>query len=917
VAAERLFLIDGANLAYRSYFAFVNQPLTNSKGLNTSAAFGFTQTLLKLIEEEKPEYLAVVWDPEGETDRHVRYPAYKATRQKMPDEMDDSLPFIDRIVEGFRIPQIGVEGWEADDLIGTLAVRAADQGLDVYIVSSDKDFLQLARPKLRLYNLRKGWSELEVLGPAETQAKWGVGPEGIRDVLALMGDSSDNIPGVPGVGEKTAAELVREFGSLEGAIAAAEQEKVKRKNVRAALIEHRAQAALSKELVTINTAAPIELDLEQLRRKEPDPVALTPLFIELEFTQFVNRVGHKKREGPVSYHTVRSEAELDALIQKLNQSEVFCFDTETTGLNPLEADVIGLSFSCKDDEAYYVPTFTPGTPGTLFSNPHVDEDWLRHVLAKLKPLLEDPAKKKGGQNAKYDMLVLGRYGIEVRGLAFDTMIASYLCDPSLRQHNLDVLALRYLNEQKIATEELIGKKGKNQISMFDLPVEEVAKYACEDADYTYRLNACFGPRLAALEVERLYREVELPLIAVLARMERAGVKLDTSLLRALSAEYDVKLDRLAKEIHGLAETAFNIDSPKQLGEVLFDRLEVHKALGVRVKKLKTGYSTDQSVLDTLTGHPVVAKIMEYRSLRKLKGTYLDALPALVSKRDGLLHTSFNQAVAATGRLSSSDPNLQNIPIRTEEGRRIRAAFVPRAEGRVLLSADYSQIELRVLAHVTGDPTMVETFRRGDDVHRATAARVFGVAPEAVNLELRSRAKVINFGLIYGMGAQRVARETGLSQVEAEAFIQQYFSKFPGIKGYIDDTIRFCERHGYVQTLFGRRRMIPEIASPNRQLRSAARNMAVNTPIQGTAADLIKVAMVRIDAAIRERNLKSLMILQVHDELLFDVAASELDEVKALVRDRMETAFSAANAGEFKVPLRVDMGAGKSWLEAHG
>ncbi len=913
---ERLFLIDGANLAYRSYFAFVQAPLTNSRGLNTSAAFGFTQTILKLLEEEKPDYLSIIWDPSGPTARHARYPEYKATRQKMPEEMSDSLDFIDRIVAGFGFSQIQMDGWEADDVIGTLAVKAADAGLDVYIVSSDKDFLQIARPNLRLYNLRKGWSELEIVGPAETLQKWGVGPEGIRDVLALMGDSSDNIPGVPGIGEKTAAALVREHGPLERILEAGEA--IKGPKLREAIAANRAQALLSKELVTLDTAAPVALELEKMRIPDPDSATLTPLFIELEFTQFVTRVGRKrKREAPVDYRTVKTDPDLDDLLARLGAAEAFAFDTETTGLNPFDADVIGLSFSFEEGKAFYVPTFTPGVPGTLFSKPHVDEDWLRRLLARLKPLLEDPARAKGGQNSKYDILVLGRYGIDVRGLAFDTMIASYLCDPSLRQHNLDVLALRYLNEKKTPTEELIGRSGKNQLSMFDIPLEDVARYACEDADYTWRLHQAFVPRLKALEVERLYREVELPLVLVLARMERAGVKLDAPLLKRLSVEYDQKLDALAREIHAAAGEVFNIDSPKQLATILFEKLEVHKSLGVRVKKLKTGYSTDQSVLEGLTGHPVVSKIMDYRQLRKLKGTYLDALPALVAKKTGLLHTSFNQAVAATGRLSSSDPNLQNIPIRTDEGRRIRAAFVPRADGRILLSADYSQVELRVLAHVTRDPTLVETFRRGEDVHRATAARVFGVAPADVGTELRSRAKVINFGIIYGMGAQRLARETGLSLEEAQQFIRQYFEKFPGIKDYIDSSVRHCERHGFVQTLFGRRRLIPEIASPNAQLRAGARNMAVNTPIQGTAADLIKVAMVRIDDAIRSRGLGALMILQVHDELVFDVPERELDEVKALVKERMETAFSAAGAGEFAVPLKVDMGAGKTWLGAHG
>lgn len=904
----RLFLVDGANLAYRSYFAFIRQPLVTSKGLNTSGAFGFTQTLLKLLEEEKPEYIAIVWDPPGETERSRLFADYKATRQKMPDEMDDALPYIDKIAEGFRVAQVMVDGWEADDVIGTLAVRAADQGIDVYIVSSDKDFLQLVRPNLRLYNLRKGWADLEILGPEETRAKWGVGPERIRDILALMGDASDNIPGVPGIGEKTAAELIGEFGSLENVLANAER--VKRKNVREALLANKVNARLSYDLVTIRTDAPIDLDLERFRRREPDPEVLAPLFLELEFSQFLSKIGTKAR-GPleVDYRIVREEAELDELIACLRRANEFAFDTETTGLNPLEADIVGFSFACEEGKAHYVPTFTPGIPGTLFSKPRIDEPWLRKVIAKLKPLLEDETVKKGGQNVKFDILALSRYGVEVRGIAFDTMIASYICDPSARLHNLDALALRYLNLQKQTTEQVIGK-GRTQISMFDIPLEEVARYAAEDADFTLRLHHVFWPKICALQCETLYQEIELPLISVLARMERAGVKIDTGILARLSTEYDARLDALAEEIYALVGERFNIDSPKQLALILFEKLEVHKKLGVRVKKLKTGYSTDAEILEQLAEDPAVSKILEYRSLRKLKGTYLDALPGLVAK-DGLVHTSFNQAVAATGRLSSSDPNLQNIPIRGDEGRKIRAAFVPRSPENRILSADYSQIELRVLAHVTGDPTLVETFARGEDVHRATAARVFGVAPAEVTADLRSKAKVINFGIIYGMGPQRLARETGMTPEEASRFIEQYFEKFPGIKQYVQETIRSCERNGWVQTIYGRRRLIPEITSPNPRLRAAARNMAVNTPIQGSAADIIKVAMVAIDRRMRERELRSHMILQVHDELVFDVLEAELPAMQALVRESMEQAFPG-----FRVPLKVDMGVGRNWLEAH-
>jgi len=1253
LAAERLFLIDAPNLAYRSYFAFIRQPLTSSRGMNTGAIFAFANTLVKLMDEERPDAIACVWDPPEPTPRHQRFAGYKATRQRMPDEMEDQLPAIERVIDGFRIPQIVVPAVEADDVIGTLAVRAAARGTDVYIVSSDKDFLQLVTPRLRLYNLRRGWQDLEVLGPDEVAAKWGVGPDRIRDVLALMGDASDNIPGVPGIGEKTAAELIREFGSLAAVLERAGE--VKRRNVREALLAHREQALLSFDLVTIKTDVALDIDPETLRRRDPDPSILVPLFLECEFDALVKKYA-PRREVRTDYRAVRTDAEIDDLVRRLREAPAFSFDLETTGLNPLEAEIIGLSFSVDEGVAFYVPTLREGGRQGMLFGFDVDRDRLPEVLARLKPVLEDPSRPKGGQNVKYDILVLARYGVAVRGIAFDTMIASYLCDPSLRQHNIDILALRYLDLRKTATEELIGKRGERQLSMRDVPDDEVLRYACEDADFALRLHRVLAPRLEQLDCKRLYREVELPLLEVLARMERAGVKVDIPRLRRLGDEFEARLCEKAEEIYALAGEAFNIDSPKQLTAVLYDKLEVQKRSGVRVKKLKTGYSTDQAILEQIAagedGHPIVAKILEYRTYRKLKGTYLDALPALADP-DGLIHTSFNQAVAATGRLSclpagtlvdtqnglvgieevragdlvrtpigakpvgrvertgrraqvevrlengivcamspdhkvrsagrwleahelgpgdpvymsrhgglfgdsvpdelrtfdgdpqapqaaglaaaaiailddergakvprwlfrapervvrgflrgllyrgpasgareggrrsrragkrpaeargrpegrgrrtlrsrsreflsdlqqlltlfgiiarlrerrpraagparagkgvpaasprpgyellieaddvlrlenpdagddhdaerpparpriavaairaapgmaeavepgplpvehaplaleatlglyveqpvaavtpcapavtheieveearcyfangilvsnSSEPNLQNIPIRGEEGRRIRQAFVPRAPGNVLLSADYSQIELRVLAHVTEDETLVLTFRRGEDVHRTTAARVFGVAPEAVTHDLRSKAKVINFGIIYGMGPQRLARETGLTLEEAQRFIADYFEKFPGIKAYIDRTIDQAERTGYVQTVLGRRRLIPDIRSPNPRIRAAARNMAVNTPIQGSAADLIKVAMVRIDRLLAERGLRAQMVLQVHDELLFDVPAAEVEVVRELVRDTMENVHEG-----FKVPLKVDLGMGKSWLEAH-
>ncbi len=904
---KRLFLIDGSALAYRSYFGFIRQPLYTSSGMNTSAVYGFVTALFRLLDTESPELIAVAFDSPEPTFRHKEYEPYKATREKMPDEMSDQIPLIFKAVEAMRIPMLTLPGYEADDIIGTLAKRAEKAGFECYIYTGDKDFMQIVSDRVKIYNAFKKGGEPEVLGPAEVEAKFGAPPEKVVDVLALMGDSSDNVPGAPGVGEKTAVKLIQEYGSLEAVLEAAPN--IKSKRVREGLLKGKELVELSKRLVTIDTNAPVDASIEDLHRQEPDHRALLELFKQLEFDSLVERVRGGAARDEKRYVLVDDEKKRRHLVRLLKEADSFVFDIETTSLNPLEADIVGMSFAVREGEAFYIPTgLKTEMQGSLF--PAEEAPAFSDVLKPLAPLLEDPKKPKGGQNVKYDMLVLRRCGVDVKGVAFDTMVASYLVDPSLRQHNLDFLSLRYLDIKKIPTEELIGK-GKNQISMADAPVEKVCEYACEDADMTLRLKGVLEPQLDEMGMRKLYEEVEIPLITVLAKMEETGIRLDKSILAEMSEELGAQLQELETRIHALAGEEFNINSPKQLGEVLFEKLELHKELGLkRVKKTKTGYSTDVSVLEQMAGHPLVDAVLEYRSLSKLKSTYVDALPQLVSPRTGRLHTSFNQTVTATGRLSSSDPNLQNIPVRTELGRRIRAAFVPQDDDHLLLSADYSQIELRVLAHLSRDEGLVDTFLQGEDVHRRTAALIFGLPPEEVQPDLRDRAKAINFGVIYGMGPQRLARETGISLQEAKDFIAAYFEKYPGIKKFTEEMVEQARRDGYVTTLLGRRRNLPEIHSSNRGLQVAAERMAVNTPIQGSAADIIKVAMVNLDRRLEKEKAPARLLLQVHDELVLETPQSEADAMAALVKEEME------NAVELVIPLKVDVAFGRNWLEAH-
>ncbi len=890
---KRLFLIDGSALAYRSYFAFIRNPLINSKGENTSAVFGFTNSILKILREEEPDYIAVVFDTKAPTFRHEIFKEYKSTRAKMPQEMSDQLPRIREVAEGMNLPILEVEGFEADDLMGTLARKAKKDGLEVVLVTGDKDFLQLVNENVKVLNPRRGGEESEVLDIKGVEEKLGVPPKKVVELLALMGDPSDNVPGIPGIGEKTALELIKKFGSLENVLRNAD--KVRRKNVQKGLKEHADLARLSKRLVTIDTNVPFEFKLSDLQRKDFDLPRLKELFKELEFTKFLQEISSLQKSDKVNYGIIRSEGELTELIDKLRKAGEFALDTETTDVNPMDAELVGISFSCKEKEAYYIPV------GHVDLKKNLD---LTLVTERLKDLLEDECIKKVGHNLKYDLEVLRRYDINLKGIYFDTMVASYLLNPSFRQHNLTYLALEHLDHKMIPISDLIGS-GKKQKSFAEVPLNDACNYSCEDVDFTIRLKEIFGSKLSLLSLEKLFFEVELPLIEVLAEMEMTGVSIDRAHLKTLSKQVEKQLRDLTLHIYDLAGRKFNINSPQQLSQVLFEDL---KLPSVRKTAKKTGLSTDIGVLETLAKqHPLPQLLLEYRQLSKLKSTYIDALPKLVNRRTGRIHTSFNQTVTATGRLSSSDPNLQNIPIRTDLGKQIRKAFIPRDKNFLMLSADYSQVELRILAHFSGDHTLINSFRRGEDIHNRTASEVFGVRIDQVTPEQRDIAKTTNFSIIYGVSAYGLSQQTNMTPQEAAMFIDVYFKRYPKVKEYIEQMIQLAQKQGFVTTLLGRRRYIPEINSSNRQKREFAERTAINTPIQGSAADLIKVVM--IDIAKHLKNKRSKMILQVHDELVFEVHKDELDFVKEMVKDKME------NTIQLKVPIKVDINVGENWLEA--
>ena len=921
----KLFLIDAYALIYRSYYAFIKNPRINSKGMNTSAIFGFVNSLEEVLRKENPSHVAVAFDPSGPTFRHEAFEAYKAQREETPEAIRQSVPIIKSIIEAYRIPILEVPCFEADDVIGTVAKQAEREGFEVYMMTPDKDYGQLVSSHIYMYRPKFG-GDYEIMGIPEILEKYHLERvEQMIDLLGLMGDASDNIPGCPGVGEKTAQKLLGQFGDIETLLAHTDQLKgAQRKKIE----ENAEQIRFSRFLATIRVDAPIQFNAEACVRQKPDQAKLIELYTDLEFRAFINRLTGEteKKEGkkepvqaslfdvfadegtseakyatladlkstPHTYHLVDTEEKIKSLVHLLESHDFFAFDTETDGLDPLEAGLVGMSFAVEAFEAWYVPV-------------PADREEASRVIAPFAPLLEDKRLMKVGQNIKFDILALRKYGVRISGPLFDTMIAHYLLNPELR-HNMDYLAETYLKYQTVHIEELIGPKGKRQLSMRDVSVERVAEYAAEDADVTFRLYEYFVPLLSQAGVERLFAEVEMPLVYVLADMEEAGVTIDTSALRQSSVELTAIMNNLEREIVEMAGQPINVNSTRQVGEILFDKLKLDE----KAKKTKTGiYSTTEEILEKLRPkHPIVGKLLEYRGLKKLLSTYIDALPQLINPRTGKIHTSFNQAVTSTGRLSSTNPNLQNIPVRDELGREIRRAFIPDNSDCLFFSADYSQIELRVMAHLSEDEHMIEAFRQGLDIHAATAAKIYGVALDEVTKDMRRKAKTANFGIIYGISAFGLAERLSISRTEAKELIEGYFQTFPRVRAYMDESIERARKQGYVETIFHRRRFLPDILSRNAVVRGYAERNAINAPIQGTAADIIKIAMTRVHRRFEEEHLRSRMILQVHDELNFNVYREEVETVRRLVLEEME------HAVELRVPLVADCGEGQSWLEAH-
>ncbi len=883
-----LYIIDGNSYIYRAFYAIRN--LSTSSGLPTNAIFGFANMLLKVINEKSPDMVALTFDPKGPTRRHREYKEYKAHRPPMPRDLIPQIPYIHRLVEAFRIPVFILEGQEADEVIAPLATKAASRGVSVTIVTGDKDILQLVGDGIRVYDTLKD----KVYEPKDVVERYGVEPRRMVEIMGLMGDTSDNIPGVPGIGEKTAQALVNQFGTIEELISRAHE--ITKPKLRQNVMEHTELARLSRELARLQADLPVEIDEAQLTRKQPDNSMLLALLRELEFPSLLKYVTQEP-EQEKKYVCVTGEQQFQDLLAILSASEEISFDTETTSLNPLQADLVGIAFSIKPREAYYIPLChtCPGTP------PQMPLD---RVLAALKPVFENPAIRKVGQNLKYDLLVLGRYGIRPAGVDFDSMIASYLLHPGRPSHGLEALALEFLN-YKVTTYADVCGTGKKQIAFSEVNIERATEYSAEDADIALRLKQVLEPKLKEQGLEQLFREIEMPLLEVLVEMERTGVKIDAGFLKAMSIRLDRETADIVKTIYELAGAEFNINSPKQLADILFVKLRL-----TPTKKTKTGFSTNVDVLEDLAHlHPLPAEILKYRTLSKLKSTYIDALPAMIDPGTGRLHTSFNQTVTATGRLSSSDPNLQNIPIRTDLGREIRQAFIAE-QGSSLISADYSQIELRVLAHLSNDPVLIQTFIEDQDIHTRTASEIFGLPPAEITSEMRRKAKAVNFGIIYGISAFGLAQDIGVSNSEAKRYIDSYFARYPKVKEFIDRTVQDAKQNGFVTTLFGRRRFIPELSSAAAPVRSFGERMAMNTPIQGTAADLIKIAMIRISERLTSEKRAARMILQVHDELVIEAPDKEVEAVKRLLKDEMEGVV------KLHVPVTVDMAAGRNWDEAH-
>ena len=936
---KKLFLLDGMALIYRAHFALSKSPRFTSTGINTSAVMGFANTLMEVLKKEKPSHIAVVFDTDAPTERHTDFVAYKAHRESMPEDLSAALPYIFKLIEGFNIPVITKDGFEADDIIGTLAKEAEKAGFTVFCMTPDKDFAQLVSDNIFIYKPARMGNEMEIIGVPEVLAKWEIeNVLQVIDILGLWGDAVDNIPGIPGIGEKTAKLLIKQYGSMENIIANAEQLKGKqRENV----IAFADQGMISKKLATIILNVPVEFDEQSLLLEEPSRELLEPLFAELEFRTLGKRVfgdgfsiGDAKAnvsqqtdlfgnsvDEPVSkaktfeqlpnlfeqppvgktiadtkpdYQLVDTADKRKVLIDLLLEQESISFDTETTGIDANRAELVGLSFCIEAGKAWYVPV-------------SADQAEAQAVVDEFRPVLENEKIGKTGQNIKYDILVLKWYGVDIRGKLFDTMLAHYLIDPDTR-HNMDVLSENYLGYTPISITTLIGPKGKNQGTMRDVPVESVVDYAAEDADVTLQLAHVFKPILKELNAEELITNIENPLVYVLADMEKEGVRIDMETLISYSKDLEVDIRRFEQSVYDKAGVVFNLASPKQLGEVLFDKLK----LDPKAKKTKTGqYQTGEDVLSALAHKSDIVKdILDFRQLQKLKSTYVDALPLLVNPKTGRVHTSYNQAVAATGRLSSNNPNLQNIPIRTERGREVRKAFIARDADHVLLSADYSQIELRIIADISKEENMLDAFNKGIDIHTATAAKVYGITIEEVDSTQRRNAKAVNFGIIYGQSAFGLSQNLGIPRKEAAEMIEQYFAQYPGIKRYMTDTMNFARENGFVETMMGRRRYLRDINSANQTVRGFAERNAINAPIQGSAADMIKIAMIHIHQDIKDQKLQSKMTMQVHDELVFDVLKSEVDAMKKIITHRMKTAIKTT------VPIEIEIGEGNTWLEAH-
>ena len=911
-----LYLVDGSSYIYRAYYAI--RHLSSPTGHPTNAIYGFIQMLLKLLKDHDPHHVAVVFDAGRVTFRTGLYPEYKANRAAMPDDLRAQVGPIRDVVRAFNIPALELAGYEADDIIGALAARHSAAGGRVVVVTGDKDLMQIVTGRVTLLDTMKG----KASGIAEVIERFGVGPELVPDILGLAGDSSDNIPGVPGIGEKTAIKLIQEFGSLDQLLDRAGEVKGK---IGEKLREFREQALLSRKLATIELNVPLEVTAEELQASEPDTTALNALFKKFGFTTLIKELTAIATLSTDSYRTVTTEEGLATLATELERSGEFAFDLETTSLDPRLADIVGLSFSWRDHEAWYMPVghviphpaLPPPGEGTLFSSPQREEvgrgESLAQgqlpratVLERLRPLLENPVLRKVGQNIKFDMQVLATHGIHLAGVWFDTMLASYLLNPSRSGHGLDALAQEHLNHRMISYSEVTGS-GKGQINFSQVEIGAASRYACEDADATWLLRRRFEPAVAQSCMEELFHTIEMPLVSILAEMENHGVLLDTRMLAGLSQDFSARLAKLEGRIFALANGPFNLNSPKQMGEVLFERMGLQSG---KKTKGKTAFSTDNEVLTSLAEeHEIARLILDYRGVSKLKSTYSDALPRLINPRTGRVHTSYNQTVTATGRLSSSDPNLQNIPIRSEEGRLIRHAFIA-PPGHVILSADYSQIELRVLAHLSGDQVFCHAFAHDEDIHTRTAAEVFGLFPEMVTPEMRRQAKTINFGIIYGQGAFSLAKQLGTARKTAEDFIAAYKERHSGAISFLDNCISQAEAQGFVTTILGRRLPIPDIHSSNGNVLAFARRNAINYPIQGSAADIIKSAMVRVDARIRQERCTSRLIMQVHDELVFEVPEDELVRMELLVEEEMSRAVG------MKVPLKVDISYGANWSEAH-